>query len=434
MTNARKDGLTLLFLGSLFLIVVAGVMENSPSGMGDFKATYYPTRCLLAHRDPYSASQVLAMFNSEGDPGKSFPALRWMVSHFNYPPTALLVLSPFASLPFQYSHLMFMCISSGALLLAGVLIWDMAAPYAATLSGALIGFVLMNSFGPIATGNVIGICIGCSVVAVWSFLKKRFELTGVACLALGLMLKPHVVGFVWLYFLLANGYRKRALQTLGVVIIAGLMSVALVNSVSPHWLDELHTNLLLYSAPGGINDQGPTSARMNQPSYIIDLQTAISPFRDDPHFYNGVSYGVSGTLLLAWSFIVFRTHPSMKKSFLALAAIAPLTMLPVYHRTDDAELLLLAVPACTLLWSEGERLGWIIAGVTFTGFLVTADIPWLILTNLLHHLPGPVGGLRGQFLIASQMLPAPMVMLAEGVLFLWVYACHVWERADGQLS
>jgi hypothetical protein len=401
--------------------------------MGDFKATYYSTRCFLAHHDPYSANQVLAMVSSEGGLGESFPALRWMISHFNYPPTALLVLSVFASLPFGYSHLLFMCISAGALILGGVLIWDIAAPYAPTLSGALIGFVLMNSFGPIATGNVIGICIGCSAVAVWCFLKKRFELGGVLCLALGLMLKPHVVGFVWLYFLLTSGYRKRALQTLGMVTVAGLVSVALVNRVSPHWVDELHTNLALYAAPGGVNDQGPTSARMNQPSYIIDLQTAISPFRDDPHFYNGVSYGVSGILLLAWSFLVFRTNPSMKKSLLALAAVAPLTMLPVYHRTDDAELLLLVVPACALLWSERKQLSWIVAAVTITGSLVTADIPWLILTAVLHHLPRPVGGLRGQVLVASQMLPVPLVMLMEGVIFLWIYSRHVRESADHAL-
>jgi len=80
------------------------------------------------------------------------------------------------------------------------------------------------------------------------------------------------------------------------------------------------------------------------PKGVLDLQTVISVFRNDPRIYNPASYLICGLLLLAWIFVTVRSRPSRARVWLALAAISALSMLPVYHRQYDAKLLLLTVP------------------------------------------------------------------------------------------
>jgi len=149
---------------------------------------------------------------------------------------------------------------AASLTTAAFLMWNLAAERAPLLAGALIALILVNSEVVMIIGNAAAVAIGLCVIAVWCLLKNRFAGIGMVCLALSLLLKPHDAGLVWLYFLLAGGaYRKRALQTLLVVVLVAIPAVVWVSQVSPHWMQELHTNLALASARGDLNDPGPTS-------------------------------------------------------------------------------------------------------------------------------------------------------------------------------
>jgi len=72
---------------------------------------------------------------------------------------------------------------------------------------------------------------------------------------------------------------------------------------------------------------GPAAVTSHTPDMVIDLQAAISIFRDDPRFYDPATYIVCGALLLAWSVRTLRSRPSKAGAWLALAAVVPLTML-----------------------------------------------------------------------------------------------------------
>jgi hypothetical protein len=76
----------------------------------------------------------------------------------------------------------------------------------------------------------------------------------------------------------------------------------------------------------------------------------------NPRIYNPGSCFAGGTLVLAWAIITLKSR-SRPNPGLALAAIAAISMLPAYHRQQDLKLLLLAVPACALLWSETSKTG-----------------------------------------------------------------------------
>jgi hypothetical protein len=167
---------------------------------------------------------------------------------------------------------------------------------------------------------------------------------------------------------------------------------------------------------------------------IINLQSVISLFRNDPHFYNPVSYLVCGAILIVWSITVLSARPTREGTWLALAAISALTMLPVYHRTGDAKLLLLAIPACAILWAKGNTVGRVAVAVTTAGVLLTGDIQWLIYLGILRHLPLPSTQSGVELRMASQIFPIPLILLTVALFYLWVYARREPEAATAKSS
>ena len=425
MTRARLDGVYLMLLGSLVFLLMGGAMENANrTPLSDFKALYYPARCLFQHGDPYKVSDVLRVYQADGENHPSDAAdVRQIATQNPYPPTAFTLSLFFAMLPWGPAHLLWMMLTIGSFILASFLIWNLGADSAPTLYGALIGFLLANSELLLMTGNAAGIAISLCAVAVWCFLRERLVPIGILCLALGNALKPHDTGLVWLYFLLAGGvYRKRALQTLLAMVALSLPAFLWVWHVAPSWMQEMHSNILAFSAHGGMNDPVLASAGGHSLDILISLQTVISVFWDDPRFYNLVTYLICAPLLLLWAIVTLRSRPSAKRTWLALAAIAALTMLPVYHRQLDAKLLLLTIPACAMLWAEGGRIGRFAFLVNAAGLILTGDFSWAIFIAVTSALHLPATGLTGRMLMAVNVFSAPLILLVMGIFYLWVYA------------
>jgi hypothetical protein len=391
--------------------------------MGDFKGIYFDTRCLLQHDDPYKEGEPLRVYQAEeGEIPQSLQGFRKVLERDVYLPTAFIFIAPFAMLPLKAACLLWMIVTGGSLTLAAFLMWHSAADHAPVLAGVLICFVLANSEILFGTGNTAGIVVSLCMVAVWCFLKERFALVGVLCLAVSLAIKPHDAGLVWLYFLLIGGiYRKRALQTLTLTVMLALPGILWVTQVAPNWMQELHSNLVVTSEPGGLSNPGLASVNGRSASMVIDLQAAVSIFRDDPRFYNPVSYTVCGILLLIWSVWTLRLRFTQRMAWLALAVIVPLTMLVTYHRPYDAKLLMLTVPACAVLWTEGGAVRWIALAVSTAGLVLTADVPLTLLSMNGDNLHVGTTGILDQMLMVVLMRPASLVLLVMSIFYLWAY-------------
>ena len=238
MNGARRDGLTFLFLGCIVFLLLGISLESIvPGPMSDFKAVYYGARCVLHHQDPYANGAILQSYLADGgtfpaDPIIARSVRRAILVCINLP-TGLFLVAPFALFPLGPSHLLWLTIMAASLIVAAFLMWNLGAERSPLLAGALIALLLVNSEVVMIIGNAAAIAIGLCVIATWCFLKNRFAVIGVACLAFSLLLKPHDAGLVWLYFLLAGGmYRKRALQTLAVVVVLAIPAVLWVSQVS----------------------------------------------------------------------------------------------------------------------------------------------------------------------------------------------------------
>lgn len=443
MTRRVLDRIAVLLLCVGVSCVWAAAIRSSAGGgitARDFGEVYYSARCVLHHVDPYDPQAALREFKAAG--GK-FPtsspreeeAARITIAVENNLPTAVLVLAPLAMLSWPIAQAIWIGSIAGLLVVAAFLIWSLATD-SPGISGWMAAFIVLNCMGVLVVGNLAGVVVPLCAIAAWCFVKRRYELAGVVMLALGLVMKPHDSGFVWLYFLLAGGSgRKRAVQTLGLAAVLGVCAAIWIAPASPHWMQELDANVGGGLAPGGFNDPGPTGQTNRTLGSVISLQNAASVFSDNPRFYNPVSYLIGGGLILAWAIAVLRKRSTPEAASLALATISLLSLLPVYHRPYDAKLLLLTIPACAMLWAGGRAKRWIALGLTSAAIFVTSDIPliiWTVATSKVGASPSTLGGKLTMLVLQ----PAPLVLLAAGCFYLWVYirfessAEGIAERGD----
>ncbi len=424
MTKARRDGLYLLVVGiATFILFGSALKFMAKDSMEDFKVIYFGTRCLVQHCDPYRQSELIHFYREELGELNAIERRHSATLYVNLP-TTFLFIAPFTMLPPGAASVLWMILTAASLTLAALLTWNLGACYAPIVCGALISLLIANSAVLLGNGNPAGIVVGLCVIAVWCFLKERFVVSGILCFAVSLAIKPHDAGLVWLYFLLAGGvHRKRALQTLAVTAVLCLAAVLWVSRAAPHWMPELRANLAETSAQGGNNDPGPAgpTSRNRSMEAIIDLQAALSVFRDDPGIYDAASYLVCGALLLVWLLATLRSDRSPAMTWFALAAVVPLTMLVTYHRAYDARLLLLTIPACATLWAEGGAIGRIAVLVNTLGIAFTGEIALAILILLTKNLHPNPAGLFGKIETLLLMRLSSLVLLVMAVFYLWAY-------------
>ena len=421
-TRAHLDGVFLLILGSVLFLLTGIAMERiSPVSMRDFRVIYFGTRCLLQNLDPYKESDEIRTYQAERGEFPTDSILdRRFVTVFIYLPSVFIFTTPFAVLAWGPAHVLWIMVTAASFILAAFLMWKVSADRSPVIFGGLICFFLASSELLLEVGNAAGIAVSLCVIAVWCLFRDRFVLAGILCMAFSLVIKPHDAGMVWLYFLLAGGiYRKRALQTLLMTVVLSLPAVLWVSHVAPNWSQEMHSNLVATMAHGDISDPGPDGVKpRSHGAQLVSLQTAISVFWDNPRFYNRATYLVCGILLAVWAVVTLRSRPSPSTTWLALAAIAALSILPTYHRQQDTRLLLLTFPACAMLWSEGGLIAWLALLVNTAGVLFTGDIPLQLLAVLAGKLGASTATLPGKVLMVLLARPAPLILFAMGIFYL----------------
>lgn len=437
---AKRSMNIVLILLSCGVSFLTGVLldRTSPGGTENYRAIYYGARCLLNHGDPYNPADFERVYLAESgelpvSAAKRQLFLRATMVCVNLPTTLFLVL-PLALLPWSLSHVLWLFLIACSLSVAALLAYDLASDYATGPALLLICLMMTNSEVLFETGNTAGIAVGLCVIAVWCFVRDRLVWLGIVSMALSLAMKPHDSGLVWLYFLLAGGVlRKRSLQVLALTAFITVPAVLSFSSTAPEWSRELRSNLASTSAPGDISDPGPTSiSRKGSADVIIDLQTVVSVFDENPRVYNPVVYALCGLLLLVWGSKVVRVKPTPTNTWLALASISALTMLVNYHRPYDARLLLLGVPGFAYLWNRGGPTGVVCRLLAFAAILLTSDIPLAILTLLTSGLNVSAMGLIEKIGTILITRPTTISLFLLAVFFIWVYVISSVTRLKAE--
>jgi hypothetical protein len=422
MTKARTDGLYLMLLGSLVFLLFGVVLVYRDSvPLNDFRTAYFSGVCLLQPGcHPFREGDIELIYERSGADRPLVPERdRTVITRNIYLPSAFAFTVPLALLPFKLALILWGLLIAGSYLLAAFLLWDLSARYAPLLSAALLCFCLANSGSIFHFGNVAGFVIPLCIFAVWCFVEERCIPAGIVSLTVGLAFKPHDVGLVWLFFLLAGGlYRRRALQTLALFATLIVPTVAWVTYISPDWLRQLSLNLSVGSEPGGMNYPGAVHAAC----MLTNLQTVTSFFWDDAHTYNSAAILICAPFVLVWAIIAFRTRPRLESVWFGLAAAAAFSMLPTYHRQYDAKLIMLAVPAVAILWARRRILAWAALFVTTAAFILNGDFLWIFVLTVVDKLPFAKQPSHFRLMTALLDFPVPLSFLAMGAFYLWVFA------------
>jgi hypothetical protein len=97
------------------------------------------------------------------------------------------------------------------------------------------------------------------------------------------------------------------------------------------------------------------------------------------------------------------------------------SLLPVHHHLYDTKLLLLLIPAVAILSTKKGPIKWPALLLTLVGLASTGDISGTIFFQLVDRLLPPATGLAGA-LRGVLVFPVPLILLAVGVFYLWIYA------------
>lgn len=423
MTAAYRRSLIAVLLCMGLSVIWGTYGAHSKAAYIDFRAVYAGTRCLLHGHNPYNVGDVEREYLSEDGhrPSGSPFILQVITLYVNVPP-AFVFVAPFAALHFDTASFLWVLLTGIVFFSAVLLVWDTgmrSAPDASTLLACILAANCESLF---SGGNTGGLVVGFCVIAAWCLLSDRLPWLAVVCLGLSLAIKPHDAGFVWLFFLLAGGtFRKRALQSLAITAAMSLIAVIWLGHVAPHWMQDWRTNLGTISMRGGINEPSPNAVTGHMTPPVVDLQAAISVFRDVPHFYNSVAYAVCGLLLLAWAIWTLRSRFSPARAWVALAAAAALTMLITYHREWDAKLVMLAIVPCCRMRAAGGRLANACLLITVLAVVFTADIPLMFFNSLYDTYGLKNTGVAGHLLALFLLRPASIMLLAMAGFYLWIY-------------
>jgi hypothetical protein len=442
MTSKRAVGLVLLLLASVFMIWLGFPLSRAkPLGNLDFRALYFSSECLVHGCAPYSPEQMRAYYLAHGGIRPGDPDwLTYVTVVFLNLPTIFFVTVPFTLFSYASAQLLWTSLITFALLGAVFLMWSARQQKAPLVASCLLALLVGNSQVTLGGGNAAGLTVSLCTIASWLFIEGRFAWLGVLCMAASLAMKPHDSGLVWLYFLLARGlFRRQAWIVFCMNAALCVAAVAWVAHIDPHWLDELRSNIQLYSSHGGANDPGilgdPTSpfrkgASAVYPGMVCNLQSVVAVFRDDPRFYNPFTYLFLAPFLAVWAMVTLRSTFSKEMAYLGLAAIVPFTLLITYHRTTDAKLLLLTVPACAMLWARGGVAGKLALVLTGLGILVAGDISLIVLGILVGQPDWVHAGWLQKIPMILKYRPIPVILVGTGIFYLWAY----WKRAREDAS
>ena len=391
-------------------------MATDPHCMTDFRTAYSSTKSFLSGADPYDPQSVLNTYRLIGAPPFRTHMEQVGVTHNVYPPTEYVPVAPIALLPYRLAKPFWFFLIAGGFFCACLLVLDLVAPSNSRLVGLLLGFLIAGSSSLVFYANPAGIAVTLAIIAVWSFMRQRWLAFGVLALALSLVLKPHDAGLIWLCFLLArNPYRKLAWQSLGLAALLSLPALLWISHIAPQWPAEAAANLRMYTQSGSTNDP----ASVYGSCFIASLQVIFCFIKNDPSFYNLASLVAMAPVLLVWAVATFRIRGSVTKLWFAVAAIAPLSMLPVYHRQYDAKLIALTLPALALLWTQRSTARYLALAVTGIAVLLSSDLFWAVMLIVFKPLPIVSLPEPARLRFALVTFPVPLSLLALGLFYLW---------------
>ncbi len=368
-----------LCIAALIFFSVAVEKFHAFHSANDYIPVYTGARCLLHGCNPYNASQLEQQYLEADGRADELPA--WDEEMPLYPPSTLLVLSPLSLLSFPVARVLWILLNGCLFATSAGLILSTCPPVHRWLATLLASLMLVTSGILLALGNPAIFAISLLIIGSCLLLRGRLLPLGALLLMLSLAVKPQIGGLIVLA-LIAMRIRRRY----AVLAVAGafalLLTAGLILSLHPrssNWASGLSGNITSTLGPGGHNDPRPEGKRAIAD---INLQAVTSVFFADQGEFNAAAYAVFLALLMVWIAALVRTNASAEKHLLSVAALAALSLTPVYHGFYDTRMLLITIPAVVIVYQKRRLLG---AGIGVLTVLSVVSVQDRVQKIFLQH-------------------------------------------------
>jgi hypothetical protein len=342
------------FIACLIALVVAdGVRQSHAKAIqnpNDFVTLYAGSICITHSCDPYRIPEIDSVLVS-----RRGTAIRqdWPDQLPIYPPTTLFLLLPLSFLSYKTATVTWYLFSfaiyvSGLCWLCFVSPALKETPLLLRVATVLLGIHFPRMLQCLGFGNPSLIVTGLLLFSVFAEVDRRkwTRIIQFVALVLACLLKPPLA----LPVAVLSLFRARRENRNGWIMAAALAGFFLVGGLSAsifpgmtHWQRDLRQNLAL-----GENGGMSPSFRGTASNSLLNFANIPGYFTTNVRTIELVTLAALAIFLALYGIALFRLrkHDLLDASeySLAVATIAALTLLPVYHRFCDIGILLLVSP------------------------------------------------------------------------------------------
>ncbi len=348
-TGGRVVLWILLLAAGAEFIVRAPLRYLHPTNWSDLTQYYASSRIWLRGQNFADPENFAALWHNEVGETLSAGTARM---HIAPPPGALVLFAPIAALSWPAAKLVWLAVLLAAF---AVTVWSLLetvgfAPREPRTIAFIAGCLALAPFHTgIASANQTIMVVGFCAAGIWAASTERDLIAGLlfgaAC-----SLKPHIGAFLVLYYLLQRRWRLVLTAIVFTVALAGV-AVTRMQFAGVSWLPDYVNNIKFGAARNTIDDF--TSANPIR-FMLINSQVIFYSFTRSARSANLLAFSLGTLLILGWTVLVLRNR-RRDSDLLALATVAVIGLLPVYHRLYDASIL--AIPLCWCL-SRWNNIRW----------------------------------------------------------------------------
>jgi hypothetical protein len=267
-----------------------------------------------------------------------------------YPPTTFVLLLPLSLLSYKSATIFWYSLSLATYVYGLCWIYLFSSALAGTPLIVRVGLVLLGLHFPkmlqcLGFGNPSLIVTGLLLFCVFDEAESR-KILRLICIAIACLLKPPLALPLVALVLFKDPKRTRDGSIATALLALMFLALGLYAFLPPgmaHWRLDLSQNLAL-GERGGMNP----SLRGAPSNTMLNIATLPGYFLTNPVSIRFISFAVIAALAVLYLIALNRLRKSAlwetRGYLLAVATLAVLTLLPVYHRFCDIGVLLLAVP------------------------------------------------------------------------------------------
>jgi hypothetical protein len=411
-TLRLKLAILLTVLAFAEFLVRGPVLAMHKQG-NDMAAPYIAAIRLMHHQDPYKYPGVLEEWVARGaDPGIGLDA---SAQRPIYPPTALPLFFPLALFRWVAARALYVLLCTA---LYTLLVLRFSALVNTTWHSSRRWFFLAFALGLAPMHTAIRLAnpsaITCILFLLSLLLAHEENDAGAALLlALCLCIKPTIGPPALLFFLLGKRWKLLSLCA-GFVAAISLFTLAFLAPVGRVWLLHLRENTTyLFSYDGAASFFGPNPACINlqMPFYAIFHSIPLA---------NVLAWTTASLLALWWLMILRKSHAhDPQKSWLLLSAISLIGLLPIYQRTYNTGIILLA-----LLFVFRHPKSFQARAVLALSTVFLLPIHTILVMNVAFHIPHAFR--LSKLWVAGFLCLEPWIIVA--IVILLLHAASQWTR------